>query len=245
MRGLLSGCGLLLAAARVIAAAIADDDDDLKIPEAIYPGLPKQAQSTEAFVPPGWILMSQVTGDLNRDGIPDVVLVLRENNPKNIVKHDILGENPLDTNPRILAVAFGRAGGGYVLKLENHTLIGRHTVPTVDDPLDDDGVAIERGALRVRLHFFASAGSWTASNAIYRFRYQNDRFELIGYDSNVTERNTGKTTDVSINYATGKMSTSRGTIDSDKKNAIWTTLPRRAPLTIEQIGDGLEFEPKK
>jgi hypothetical protein len=243
VRDILLAVGLLLCCGSLAAAA---DDDDLKIPEVVYPALLKQAQSTEAFVPSGWILMSQVTGDLNRDGIPDVVLVLRENNPKNVLKNDSLGENPFDTNPRILAVAFGQAGGaGYALKLENHTLIVRRTSPTVDDPLDDDGVAIERGALRVRLHFFASAGSWTASSAVYRFRYQNDRFELIGYDSNVTERNTGKTTDVSINYATGKMSTSRGTIDSDKKNAIWTTLPRRAPLTIEQIGDGLEFEPKK
>lgn len=230
-------CGVLSA-----APAFAQD---LEIPEAVYPGLPKQALSAEVFAPAGWTVERKVSGDLNKDGVADLVLVLRENNPKNIVRHDSLGENPFDTNPRILAVAFGQRGGsGYALKLENHTLIRRRTVPTFDDPLDADGIAVERGTLRVKLGFFASAGSWLMSTTTYSFRHRNERFELIGYDHDETARNTGKTTDVSIDFLTGKRSIASGSIESDVKTTRWSNLPRRPLLTLAQIGDGVEFAPR-
>src|SRR5688572_4327878 len=104
---------LLLAAGIVLPLGAAAQD--LEIPEAVYPALPRQAASAEGFVPAGWALESQVSGDLNGDGIADLALVLHEQNPANSVSHDALGEKPLDTNPRILAVAFGDPSGGYVL----------------------------------------------------------------------------------------------------------------------------------
>jgi hypothetical protein len=217
---------------------------DFEIPEAIYPALPRQAASAKGFVPAGWALESQVSGDLNRDGIADLALVLREQNPQNIVPNDNgLGENPLDANPRILAVAFGRQSAGYTLALENHTLIPRREVPTFDDPLSEGGVAIERGTLRVTMGFFASAGSWATSTTTYTFRHQNGRFELIGFDRDETQRNTGETSITSINYSTGQAKLTTGSIESDEENVRSKSLPSREPITIEQIGDGIEFEP--
>lgn len=88
-----------------------------------------------------------MTGDLDGDGRPDLALVLRQQDPVNVVRNDSgLGENPLDTNPRILAVAFARDAGGYVLALHNPTLIPRHDIPTVEDMLDEGGVSIQRGS---------------------------------------------------------------------------------------------------
>ena len=196
-------------------------------------------------MPAGWALESQVSGDLNRDGIADLALVLHEQNPQNIVPNDNgLGENPLDTNPRILAVAFGRAdSAGYTLALEKHTLIPRREFATLDDPLLDGGISVERGTLRVTMGFFASAGSWATSTTTYTFRHQNGRFELIGFDRDETQRNTGETTGTSINYSTGKAKLTSGNIESDEETVRWKSLPSREPVTIEQIGDGIEFEP--
>jgi hypothetical protein len=225
--------------------AIGSARAELEIPQAHYPTLPQQAADAEGFVPAGWRLETRLAGDLNRDGIPDLVLVLREHNPKNIVSHDLLGENPLDTNPRILAVAFGRRSpGGFGLALQNHKLIPRRTVPAHDDFLDENAVLIVRGNLHVRLGFHSSAGSWETFTLDFTFRHRNGKFELIGYDYQSLMRNTGQTTGKSINYLTGKVRIATGDKDNEGSNVRWKTVPKRALATIEQVGDGMAFDPK-
>ena len=90
-----------------------------------------------------------------------------------------------------------------------------------------------------------SAGGWGMSTTTYTFRHRDGRFALIGYDHEEVRRNSGETRAVSINYATGKMKIETGTIDTDAKKARWKTLPRRPAPTIEQVGDGLEFDPER
>jgi len=224
------------------AGVVCNGAHALDIPDAVYPTLPKQAAAIADFVPSGWKLEYQVVGDLNRDVIPDLVLVLRENNPKNLVKQGILGENPLNTNPRILAVALGPAP--FKLVLQNHKLIPRRDMPTMEDPLEQVGIAISRGALRVKLSVFMSAGSWSTSNRSYSLRFQNGRFELIGYDYDSFHRGAGEYEGISINYLTGKVRMTRGDMDNLEKQGRSRTIPKRALLTIDQIENGLEFEPK-
>ena len=65
------------------------------------------------------------------------------------------------------------------------------------------------------------------SSTSYTFRYRDGRFELIGYDDNSTERNSGKTEGISINYLTGRAKHTSGTIDSDSVEVSWEALPRR------------------
>jgi hypothetical protein len=218
---------------------------DPVIPDVTYPSLPKQASSAGDFVPGGWVLETQASGDLNRDSVPDLALVLRQNDPKNIVKNPGLGENPFDTNPRILAVAFRNGpAGDFVLQIENHRLIPRRTDPVMADPFEE-GLTIDRGSLRVNLTLWLSAGGWDMSGMTHTLQYRNGRFELIGYDRSTTNRSSLDTTDVSVNYLTGKMKIATGNSNSDKAPKVtWKTLPRRSLLTIDEIGDGLEFEPK-
>src|SRR6185437_374638 len=154
-----------------------------------------------------------------------------------------VGPSGFDTNPRILAVALGRRGSGYDLAVEDHVLIPRDTEPNIDDYLDGGGIAIKRGTLQVTLHLFANAGGWTAGNMTYTFRFQHRRLALIGYDSEMVQRNTGEITGTSVNYLTGKMKLSTGTIDKDQDKVKWKTLPPRPLLTIDQIGDGIDFDP--
>lgn len=218
------------------------------IPTVTYPQLPREAASAEGFVPQGWVLEVQASGDLNRDGIDDLALVLHQKDPRNVVTHGQIGEIPLDTNPRIMAVAF-RDGlsGGYTLQAENHTLIPRRENPTQDDPFGDGngGIAIERGSLLLTLNLFMSAGGWDMFTATHRFQYRNGQFELIGYDRSSVNRASGKTTDVSVNYLTGRMKLSTGNISNDgPASVVWKTLPRRAPLTLDTVGDGLDFDPE-
>ncbi|MDE2458722.1 MAG: hypothetical protein KGL20_05755, partial [Rhodospirillales bacterium] len=64
---------------------------------------------------------------------------LRDQSPKNIIPNpDGFGDDPLDSNPRILLVALG-GKDGYRLIASNHDLITRHTDPDMEDPFDADG----------------------------------------------------------------------------------------------------------
>jgi hypothetical protein len=236
-----------IAAALVLALDLASAvarADDVTPPDVVYPTLAAQAADAAGFAPAGWQIETKLAGDLNGDKIDDLVLVLREHDPANLLDNpDGPGDAKLDTNPRILAVALGRAGGGYDLAVANHTLIPRTTESNLDDFLEPDAIAIKRGALHVRLHLFANAGGWGTSNPIFTFRLQHGTLELIGYDSSSVNRGSGAVTDVSVNYASGKLKLSTGSIEDDALKVRWKTLPKRPPLTIDQIGNGIEFDP--
>jgi hypothetical protein len=225
-----------------VASALAQD---LAIPDVVYPSLPKRAASADGFVPAGWVLEARASGDLNQDGTGDLAFVIRQNDPANILSGiEGLGEDPFDTNPRILAVAFRNAPmGDYALQLENHTLIPRRTDPVADDPFDkDDGIVITRGGMQVRLRWFLSAGGWGTFTAAYTFRNRNGRFELIGYDREDLHRGSGETKAVSANYLTRRMKVTTGSIEHDANKVTWKSLPQRPLLTLDQIGDGLAFD---
>jgi hypothetical protein len=236
----------LASAAAILPSPIAAAQD-LAIPEVVYPSLPRQAETAEGFVPPGWMLEAQASGDLNRDGNADLILVLRQNNPANVIADfEGPGEKPFGTNPRILAVAFrDEPSGRFSLQLENHTLIPRRTEPAADDPFDKDiGIAIVRDGFQVRLNWWMSAGGWETFNTTYTFRHKSSRFELIGYDLDTTHRGSGDTRSLSINYLTRKVEKTTGYISRDTEKVRWQTLPKRPDPTLESIGDGLSFEPK-
>jgi hypothetical protein len=218
---------------------------ELVIPEVTYPSLPTEGATAEAFVPKGWKLEKQEKGDLNKDGQDDLLLLLRMNDRKNILKNEGLGQDPFDTNPRILAVAFNNgAGKSFTLGLENHTLIARTEDPVMDDPVGESGgLAIERGTLKVDLYSFASAGSWSTGTTTFRFRHGKRGFDLIGYDSSSTQRNSGEVEEVSINYLTGKVQISTGTIADDELKDKWRKIPKKKLLLLEEVGDGLAFDP--
>lgn len=235
----------MLAALLLIAASDRTFAQELDLPPAKYPELLRTAPQAGAFVPPGWALETSATGDLNSDGLDDVVMVLQEQSPQNIVENSGLGVRRLNSNPRILAVAlFDRTSSSFHLAFQNHTLIPRHESPTMDDAFDKaDGISVRRGGFTVTLGLFANAGGWDMGRMTFTFRMEKGSASLIGYDRAMVTRNTGKTRNLSINYATGRIRTATGSISDDGERVVWSALKRKNKLAIEDIGGGLDFDP--
>ena len=234
----------LLLLTPLLLTALTASAQELRIPPVDYPVLPARATTAEGFLPSGWRIEEQLSGDLNGDQRDDLVLVLRQQDPRNIVEHDGFGISPLDSNPRMLAIAFAGPAGGYTLAAQNHTLITRHEAPNLSDVFEDGpGVSIVRGTLRTTLYFFSNAGSWSTGSASFTFRWQDGAFALIGYDNSSLMRNSGHTESLSINYATRRVRYTEGSIDSDEDSVRWETLTSPRRWTLETVGDGSAFQP--
>ncbi len=227
-------------------ALIAQDD----LPPVRYPPLPAEAVSAKGFVPRGWTLETEASGDLDGDGKPDLALVLHMADPANVVKNEggLCGET-LDTNPRILAVALARSGGGYRLVAQDHRLVPRRDNACAEDWLAKDGeggsggVTIARGNVVVTLGRFMSAGGWGMGSTAFTLRWREGAMRLIGFDVHNVQRNSGETSALSINYFTRKVRIEHGTIDSDKVTVRWSRLPGSGLPTLDAIGDGLAYDP--
>ena len=173
-----------------------------------YPLAAKTADKLENCVPSNWRIISKTEGDLNKDGLNDFAVVIQKINGKMIV-------DDRDENPRTLLIYFkNKNTNQYDLMEQSNTFIPLNDADNMDDRFDT--IRIKNGILNIELHYFCNAGCWEMSNTVYKFRFQNNQFELIGYDSDETHRASGEITNYSINFSTNTMEIGKGNIQSDK-----------------------------
>ena len=191
--------------------------------------LKPQGVSVEGIVPAGWS-HQEAQGDLNKDGIPDLVVVATPDDVENtITRSDGYVYN---FNQPILAIYFGTAQGQF------------HQWKAYDNDIPDDDsenchndVSLEitdRGVIRISIQLFCSAGSYGVSTDTYSYRYQNGDFFLIGMDKEEMQRNTGTITLVSENYLTWKRQMKESNaFDDSAPTEKWTKITRK---TLEKLG---------
>jgi hypothetical protein len=164
------------------------------------------------WVPVGWQIIHSATGDLNQDGKSDAVLVLEEDNPANRKSNDGLGDSVLNLNPRRLVILFQTASGYQKVVSADRFLPSQNDAgsPCLSDPLYGGGIHVNRGLLKIELHYWLSCGSWSDTTRTFSFRYENNRFRLIGLDVSEFMRNSCEQSEYSINYLTGKQKITTG-----------------------------------
>jgi hypothetical protein len=139
-----------------------------------YPTIQKEAKTLSDFVPPQWTIRGRVLGDLNKDGLDDAAVVLQYSG-KISVEQD--GENKL-VHPRMLLILFkDDSGSAYLLKEQSNSFILGHIPGMGYDRFDS--MTINKGVLEIS---FQSHGISSASARLYKFRYQQEQFVLIGAD---------------------------------------------------------------
>ena len=145
------------------------------------------------------------------------------------------------SHPRILLVLFKEKDDSYSLAAKNDKGFiqseGNEELPTLADTLSN--ISIKKNVLKITFNYFMSAGSWATSTEVYIFRFQNNRFELIGYESNAYMRNSGEEEKRSINFSTNKVkSTTGGNMFEEKENKPkdeWTNVEFEKKYILDEM----------
>ena len=167
--------------------------------------LAKKGRSAEEIVPQGTDFV-KAEGDLNKDGLNDLVVF---------------------ADP-VLAVYFATPSGNYELWKRYNDILPN------DKENDDLMIDIElnitdRGALKIEVGYFASAGTSYVTNNNYTYRFQNDDFYKIGEEQHSMSRMTGDDKTVSTNYLTHKRQVviENAFDETIKPKETWTSIPKK------------------
>ena len=194
-------------------------------------GLKQQGTSAEDIVPAGW-LHEETQGDLNKDGIQDLVVLATPDDEENLLRRD--DGYVYNFNQPILAIYFGTSQGQLQLWKQYDNVI-----PADESENCSHDIVLgitSRGTLRIAIGLFCSAGSYGTSTDTYTYRYQNGDFYLIGMDSEELQRNTGKCIIISENYLTWKrqVTTSNAFDENVPTTEKWSKLTKKP---LEKLGD--------
>ncbi len=204
------------------------------------PVLSKSLNSLDVSIPSGWKLISTTTGDLNKDGVEDAVLVLEEINPANLKPNKILEPSVLNVNPRRLLVLL-KTHGAYREILSKDSLLpsaNDEDSPCLDDPLiEQGGISIRNGKLAIRLGTFLYCGSYGVNHRTFTFRLEKTRFRLIGYDYSEFSRSSGEASECSINYLTGKKKIITGLnyFFEERPKVLWSRISGEKTFYLDEI----------
>ena len=193
--------------------------------------LQKQGRGVEDLVPKGWE-HTEATGDLNKDGIADLVVVATPDFKENTKTRD--DGFVYNFNQPLLAVYFGTAEGKMQLWRQYDQVIPARQDEYVS--IDASLTVTEKGVLRISLETFASMGGWGTENSNFSYRYQNGDFNLIGKEYQSMSRNTGEMETTSENYLTWRRQVVKENAFDDNipRKEKWTKLPKKP---LEKLGE--------
>lgn len=197
------------------------------------------SSSLEQIIPKGWKLLEKNYGDLNNDGINDIIFVIEKTDKKNIHKHDGLGDKDINKNPRILAIYMVNKDNKFKKIAQNNKFIPLDDCPICDEPLSSLTIK-ENGVFKVNFHHWQNAGSWFTSRDSYVFRLENNDIYWIGYDKDIYHRGSNNMKSCSINFLTQRVKI-HVTIENDneKMNSqeIWKKFTLNKPIKLDSLKD--------
>ena len=145
------------------------------------------------FIPKGYKLFEKISGDLNKDGLDDCVLIIKATR-KDGFERDYEGKL-IDRNRRGIIILFTEKDG-YKLASKNYNCFSSENEDGGNYFSPELGVIIKDSKLY--LHYYHGRyGYWE-----YCFRYQNSDFMLIGYEAS-HDRGPVVLFKTSINFLTG------------------------------------------
>lgn len=196
----------------------------------------QNSQSSD-FIPKGYTEFEKFTGDLNKDGLEDCVLIIKKTDSANVVMNRF--DKKVDRNRRGIIVLFKNANG-YELADKNLECFSSEN--------EDGGVYfapelwIEIKGNKLYIHYgHGRYGYWE-----YTFRFQKSNFELIGYDSS-SNRGPVTNRETSINFLTKKKLIKENTNENaeggdEKFKKTWNNIEIDNLIKLSEIKDFDELD---
>lgn len=188
----------------------------------------------EDFIPKGYVPFDTITGDFNKDGLEDYILIIKGTDKSKVITDEYRGK--LDRNRRGI-IALINKNDGYELAVKNYDCFsseneegGVYYAPELD-------LEIKNGKLYIAYRH-GRYGYWE-----YTFRYQNNDFELIGYDAS-SNRGPVTLTETSINFLTRKKIVNQNTNDdADVGEEVFEkTETKLSPNKLLRLSDISDFD---
>ena len=145
------------------------------------------------FIPKGYKLFEKISGDLNKDGLEDCVLIIKATRKDGFVKNSF--DKVVDRNRRGIIILFTEKNG-YKLASKNYNCFSSENEDGGNYFSPELWVEERKGNLYLR-YCHGRYGYWE-----YCFRYQNSDFMLIGYEVS-HDRGPVVLFKTSINFLTG------------------------------------------
>jgi hypothetical protein len=156
--------------------------------------MPLEETSVERFVPAGWKVSDQSQGDLNGDGIPDVLL-------------------GLDGLYKLKLVLLKGKNGNYH-RVPADCVLSSRGIPTAMGGSVE--VEINKGVLVISRD--GGSSYWNATTWRFRFESSSQRFALIGKDDDSYNRITLRDGEFSsVNYLSGEMKVEKYHYKKDRR----------------------------
>ncbi len=196
-----------------------------------YPKLNVSGMTKESFVPLDWKMIAFADGDLNDDQLLDFAFVIEKklNDPVGI--DSIAGTNVL----RILGVFLKQKEGGYIKHTQSNTFIISRDNFEMGEPFQGLFITGE-GYLDLNFQIWTKEKLWFITTHSFRFQLQNNKFGLVMYSLNESNRDSGDSTDYNLNFLSRKMSVDSYNFLQDKKPTSEVVKLKAAPLrTLETM----------
>lgn len=187
------------------------------------------------FLPNGFVVFETIKGDLNNDGVEDLVLIIKGTDKSQIIKDEYRGQ--LDRNRRGIIVLF-KKDEHYELVVKNYDCFSSES--------EDGGVyfAPELSFEIKNGNFYTHYNHGRYGYWKYTFIFQNSDFELIGYDAGYPSNFISDWVtfdEVSINFLSKKKLTKEiievTTEGIETYNEIWENLCVNRLIKLSEIKD--------
>ena len=182
------------------------------------------------LIPAGYIKVKEARGDLNQDGIDDVVLIVQQNAAQDSDQSDL---------PQIILLFLGDKSGAFTFwKIGPH-----HFLNSNPNFISEGGVGelkIQNGVLIIQSETSLSMGGWGAGGCTQKWRSEKSGFRLIGLTLVDMMRNCGCGDSRDTNYLTGDqiLTSDRGPGGERAKKKITKT--KRTPEVI--LWDDFDYD---
>ncbi|OTG68019.1 hypothetical protein B9T25_08220 [Acinetobacter sp. ANC 4470] len=192
--------------------------------------LQKDQIKYKTYIPAKYVLFEAVEGDLNKDGVKDLLLIVKGTNPKEWVDHEYRGK--LDRNRRGIIVLLADKDK-YKQVLSNLSCFSSENEEGGVYFAPELWISIEKGLLNVH-YGHGRYGYWN-----YSFRAQDNDLRLIGYDDS-SNHGPYVQSETSINFLTAKKVIRKNLnedFDDDPKfKETWSKV-NLAPIYLSKIKD--------